>query len=1050
MSNRRGVARKAKKELPVGEEESDLEKSAGEEEAGGEASRGEGAVPVEEDDAPPAKRQRRSLGATATNHDALEASTEPKRKSTCHNCNRPASRLRPGATPTERLCDTCYRRLKTAQKATPEGEPVSDDWRRALYASRKTEAKDALCQNPQCRLPATAEGLQPGPGTERLCNPCYVRWRRALNKLKPGEVLIEDWRQPQQGGPPRGGKRAKPMDPVVKPVDAERTLLQTHHTLPMLLDLTRRSWHASREHWNPSVENEQPQQSRSNYWTSSKLQLSAEIVRRGIVGLTMNGLRRIINVLQIHDALNGLFPIPRPADASVYHNMYQDNLVRLGTERGYFRQQGDKTRDSQSIVDFLIEQDRDAPGPSAAFNEALDAETAILAAQILLDDLSLALGYTASTPLFGASNPDVPHGTHNRGIFGSHEALNSLGQTLMRNQFPTETPSRGLRCGVEALARSMRATRSDRYQHDLMREPSRHITGDEMMQLLFTDFVPDEVANPGTTATPTPAYAAYIENAIRHLRDEDIVLYNEYYHIYTARNNLNIQQLIAVIELLRNSGQIEDDFGLGVVVGTHRHLGGDGVMVDHQANARIVHPGRNSAPVLWIHHNVAVGAGEYNHFEGFEMGGRINTNVEWGMRMGDTSLLPRYKVIRQDPAADSSMSKLDRFRHDYERAKNTLNTFKAAMTKACLPCRKKEATDCERLKGKKHCNNCEPKDCKWPEGTQEFPTIHVGASTYTAEERVEWDTPAHNIDELFELAKKCLPNVLPTATTGKHFWAIFSARMSRHQGMARFHQILASLVQTQHYYDVMLNQPNPQGHDEYNRPAGPGTPMFAHSQVLARHGNKMIPTHTGNIQDPYLIAFVNLMNFILNPANPLPEELHIVTLGIAGFQVDIDAWGDRAQGFFGHVLAHRPALAMRIYVVPLAEAPVVNGVGNESLDGPVRGAPAPHPNAPFWLLYRNKYLQKVKLVDLVDRRHTRKTTAVNNIIRARQQPPQPPMPVPAWSAARGGAAMEDKLDRLLDAMYDEKAFRAGYTDNTTNPSTQQMVARNNLRNLGMR
>ena len=52
----------------MGEEESDLEKSAGEEEAGGEASRGEGAVPVEEDDAPPAKRQKRSLGATATNH----------------------------------------------------------------------------------------------------------------------------------------------------------------------------------------------------------------------------------------------------------------------------------------------------------------------------------------------------------------------------------------------------------------------------------------------------------------------------------------------------------------------------------------------------------------------------------------------------------------------------------------------------------------------------------------------------------------------------------------------------------------------------------------------------------------------------------------------------------------------------------------------------------------------------------------------------------------------------------------------------------------------
>ena len=146
--------------------------------------------------------------------DALEASTEPKRKSTCDNCNRPASRLRPGPTPTERLCDTCYRRLKTAQKATSEGEPVSDDWRKPRNTSEKkprntsekTEAKDALCQNPQCRLPATAKGLQPGPGTERLCDPCNQRWRRALNKLKPGEVLTEDWRQPQ----PRGHDRGEP------------------------------------------------------------------------------------------------------------------------------------------------------------------------------------------------------------------------------------------------------------------------------------------------------------------------------------------------------------------------------------------------------------------------------------------------------------------------------------------------------------------------------------------------------------------------------------------------------------------------------------------------------------------------------------------------------------------------------------------------------------------------------------------------------------------------------------------------------------------------
>ena len=45
-----------------------------------------------------------------------------------------------------------------------------------------------------------------------------------------------------------------------------------------------------------------------------------------------------------------------------------------------------------------------------------------------------------------------------------------------------------------------------------------------------------------------------------------------------------------------------------------------------------------------------------------------------------------------------------------------------------------------------------------------------------------------------------------------------------------------------------------------------------------------------------LRALINTVRHILRPGNPnIPIEIHFVTMGFAGFSVDVGGWGDRSQ-----------------------------------------------------------------------------------------------------------------------------------------------------------
>lgn len=286
-------------------------------------------------------------------------------------------------------------------------------------------------------------------------------------------------------------------------------------------------------------------------------------VRRRAIPLWIDGVEPDmtgkINMLQIEDARRGLMPRPRPSGASKYHNMYHASLFELAIKRGFDKQHSRSTQDSATLIKFLLSQDT----PSAAFEQNADAASMQLAAKMLVDDLSESLGQLA------ADSTSSTRTTDNGGIVAPAEALNSLSETLMHNWFPTRTSAAGFLCGPRALAASLEEHRFQwRRQHPEDTAVLPTLTVDDLMSLLFDDYVPGEFVAPGTRGKPTPLYAAYIESMIGHFRDMDPALYQDILNdTYLPLDDLSIQQLEAMLSLLWDQGRIEQQYGLGVVTG---------------------------------------------------------------------------------------------------------------------------------------------------------------------------------------------------------------------------------------------------------------------------------------------------------------------------------------------------------------------------------------------------------------------------------------------------------------------------------------------------
>lgn len=303
-----------------------------------------------------------------------------------------------------------------------------------------------------------------------------------------------------------------------------------------------------------------------------------------------------------------------------------------------------------------------------------------------------------------------------------------------------------------------------------------------------------------------------------------------------------------------------------------------------------------------------------------------------------------------------------------------------------------------------------------------------------------------------------IANALQPPMTEKHFQLYPFARKSSHPGALTMAQVTQNLVLTENEYNNMLNDPFYQNVREGQRPGGAGTLFRSHRTVIARHGTRPVPTHTGNVDDPSLIAFINDVDQILNPANAhaRPIEIHFLCMGLAGFSVDASAWGNRTEGFLHKLLTADAAMgtqfARNTYLVFLLEMQVVDPQSPWSIN----------PNRPpDGARKNNKQVIKVSLLDLSDRNMALKTHAdsigigFNLYMYAAWALSQglagpPGFPVGVFPPGfYGGPAEALRLDSVILAMWWEHAWRSGWLDAMTSPTDAMIAASNHSRNATM-
>lgn len=121
-------------------------------------------------------------------------------------------------------------------------------------------------------------------------------------------------------------------------------------------------------------------------------------------------------------------------------------------------------------------------------------------------------------------------------------------------------------------------------------------------------------------------------------------------------------------------------------------------------------------------------------------------------------------------------------------------------------------------------------------------------------------------------------------------------------------------------------------------------------------------------------------------------------------------------------------IAASIFIIPVIEPHVVDGVGVHAID-------YPH-HSPNLDGYRNKYLVKVNLGELLQRYNlVRGINLVNAVLGTNIGLPNPP-----------GAAL---LDWFINAGRHEGGWRGGQYDQTTNPRASDVAARQHERNRPM-
>lgn len=357
-------------------------------------------------------------------------------------------------------------------------------------------------------------------------------------------------------------------------------------------DIAYREWR--RLHPNMDLTADLQPSSGANMWHMPYDEVEKDCRARGF-SLSLKRSRTantLINWMQIDDAYNGFLPRPMLA-ATHLHSLGLEALQRLAREAGY---PSKKPQTTDALIQFLLSKRDVTDELFKVKEEKLEA---------------IRKAVEAALKQLGKNAEDVTHQSHNGGIVGSELAFARLHTVLANGHYPTRTSGEGLLCGPRALAAAIDAARRHRFgSHEATRSRvyDNRVTMEMLMSLLFQN--PDASGEIDAIGIPTEEYAAYLHHTFGHLPEDE---YGYEYTNMTQLNNMDFQQLIAMIVLARRAGLIEEEFSLGVVRGTTVDMLGNPV----PALAQIMHEGDNNAATLFLHYNAGLSGDDYSHWEGF-------------------------------------------------------------------------------------------------------------------------------------------------------------------------------------------------------------------------------------------------------------------------------------------------------------------------------------------------------------------------------------------------------------------------------------------------
>ncbi|KAK4505795.1 hypothetical protein PRZ48_003760 [Zasmidium cellare] len=762
------------------------------------------------------------------------------------------------------------------------------------------------------------------------------------------------------------------------------------------------------------------------------------------------------HLLQYIDALEGVeWTASERFGSTIWHQLGADELRDAARERGA---DSDVLRsDTSTIRAWLVENHK-----SAVSTEELSvADAAVIISELMPDFLR------SIRPFFRqVVQPTPPHAlaqTRNGHFVASRPVFDRFEQDVEDGIVLDHTSNTGFLCGVRALMDAVHNARWRRFQAlnrawDSIDESLRgaepviptRLDYHDLMHAMFADHDQERADDPTYHAVPntmgrlTDEFRDFLVRRLEQFGfTRDSREFDEELAQLSTRNNFNATHLQLMVDFMRERRDLEEDVAIGLVVG--------GTTPESpRAQAYILGPANDDTPIAWIHHDGVQGgddAAMLGHYSSITQdGGRGAFMIYWGFNLPDQQNLSRRPdTYRFDSPEEVKAKKREGYQRMVDRA----------LASACNGCRGTNTLStiraCDGQHDQRVCTRC--KDLKQTcafEGFEESDWVNFDQLGMMSLKDVpeqafrRWDAPlsSEEFDRIMSDAKDCKPTTLDNPTE-PYMLAVFCKRLSSHDeggyNAAHYNNLIARLVIDHQHYDNMLNQPNPNHDPEFVRPttAGGGYVQFqSYGLVFHRRGVLPVPTTvSNNLADPHLIGFVHEMDQIMAPnnLNP-PQELHLVTWGIAGLSTDITAFGSRHpnplangqmyDGFIGKMLRtdqinNNTHFRDNTYLVSLVEKRVVLAGYPEAL--------IPGQNAPHFVPHRNKFLLKNNLVDLADR-----NSAVLHALATNQ--PVPPDPT------------NGRLDLQLQALRESKMWRGSQLGGNTVPTDQNVAARNQGRN----